>query len=74
MTSRRLPMEPAVAARSSTKPISSENNLLQGASYLGSIVGRRDEGVTDVNLAAAVVEDGGTPRVGAVRRRRPPGR
>lgn len=45
-----------------------EKARIEGASYLGAIVGRRDEGVTDVNLAAAVVEDGGTPRVVLVRR------
>ena len=45
-----------------------EKARTEGSSYLGAIVGRRDAGVTDVNLAAAVVEDGGTPRVALVRR------
>jgi len=39
-----------------------------GGSFLGAIVGREDSGVTDVNLAAALVADGGVARVVLARR------
>lgn len=39
-----------------------------GRSFLGALVGGRDSGVTDVNLAAAIVADGGVARVVLVRR------
>jgi len=39
-----------------------------GRSFLGALVGGEDSGVTDVNLAAAIVADGGVERVVLARR------
>lgn len=45
-----------------------EEARADGRSFLGALVGGEDSGVTDVNLAAAIVADGGVARVVLARR------